>query len=220
MNIYIDASGNPGEFKEESISSLYVMGVVYIADKETEVVLAEGHGQYLPKLNHRLGEYKSSIECSANNSFIEHMLVNGDWCFGTAIGDRIDFKDYGLRYSKSCIKWFTRKALSMVPTALRSGSIEIDTTGSEITDEELLLYLRKNLVNKKWEAINNMKCLESVNSPGIQLADLLAGRVRKFLHYGSVGENTSRRYERAYMNIAEREINQWMFSLKTLEKYT
>jgi Protein of unknown function (DUF3800) len=179
-NVYIDASGRPGEITEPGEVPYCTYTAVFMTQGDADAKLNDIHAIKMRELPPGRREFKSSQPHSANLSFLQGAVSGCQWSFYVVVGFKSDFDNYGLKYPEPCNKWFVKNALQQLPQALASGRVAIDEGSSESKDRDLLAYLRRQFDPNRYPAIRDAVCVKSHEIPGVQLADLISGAYRRY----------------------------------------
>jgi hypothetical protein len=178
-NVYIDASGNPGKISEINDVPYCAYSAVFLASEKDDLALYDIHLSHIKSLRGDKHEFKSSKFVSSTMRFLLSVCSNVSFSVCTVVGRKEKFEAYGLQYPEPCNKWFIRKALKQMPQALRDGVVYIDKCSSSAKESELIEYLHKHFDLSKHIAVRDAICIDSKDSPGIQVADLISGTIRR-----------------------------------------
>lgn len=203
--IYMDTSGGLGQLTQINERPLTVFATVFVANMANDELLRSIHAEVSSSYSGLGSELKSSKPHPANESFLVRAIQEVDWCYITAVARRNSLDGLGLKYPKSFNKWFIKKVLSQMKCALKTGKIEIDKGANDKEDRSLIEYLNKHFDDTVYSAVKNAECVDSIQSPGIQLADLIAGATRRNLEKG--GRKTSS----SYTGLLRRCVAYWEF---------
>ena len=207
MLVFIDESGDAG-FKIERGSSKYFVISLVIFDDDLD---AEETALKIKKLKRTLGksdkfEFKFN-KCSKDfrirffesikscNFRTRSIVINKDHIYSSYLtGSKDSFYNYSIKL-----------VLEHNNDTISEAKIRLDGLGERTFKQSLTSYLRKNLNTKSKVVMKNLKFQDSKESVLIQLADMIAGAIRK-----SSEDNTQD--SKIYLQIIKKRIeNIWRF---------
>lgn len=196
--VFIDDSGDPG-FKPAS-SSHFVMAAALFMDPEVAFAIMQEMDEYRQSLGWRYN-HEFRFKKNPKNIIVELLRKL----------NKYDFQIYATYVDKSAFQytspfidkeklynWTIKELLSIIP--LTDAKIEIDGRSSEQNMHHTATYLRREINNDKSKKLI-IKFEDSVNDNLIQLADIIAGSIHRYLNADKTDYTT-------YMHIIEQKIIQ------------
>ena len=181
MLIFIDESGDVG-FKTDSGSSSHFVIVLIIFDDNLD---AEETALKIKRLKRKLGKSeKFEFKFNKCNKELRLAFLNvvKDCHFrirATVFSKNI-INDKELRSSKNAFYNFALKnSLKYDDYSIEKARIVLDGSGDNSFKQNLINYLRASLNSKKKQVIKTLKIKDSKKDLLIQLADMIAGSIRK-----------------------------------------
>lgn len=200
--IFIDDSGDPG-FKPAS-SPNFVMAAAVFDNPET----ADSLSKAISTFRHSLGwseacEFKFAKDRKAVTKSILHLITRYDFQIYASYIDKANFHNImQIIDNKKLYNWTIKELLETIQP--NNAKIKIDGRSSKTNMRETATYLRRQLnasTSKKLE----IKFEDSVDNNLIQLADLIAGSINRYL-------NNDKTDAKTYYKIIQQKIK----SLKQL----
>lgn len=181
MLIFIDESGDPG-FKVEKGSSKYFVVCLVIFD---DVLDAEETALEIKKLRRSLNK-RDKFEFKFNKCGREYRIrfletvKNCRFRIRAIVFDKEKIYSLHLRGSKdSFYNYSVKTVLEHNNETISNAKVRLDGLGERTFRQSLTSYLRKNLNSKSKIVMKNLKFQDSKDNVLIQLADMVAGTIRK-----------------------------------------
>ena len=182
MLVFIDESGDPGFSFEKGSSKIFVIVCVLFKD-ELEV---EKAAVAIKDLRRKL-QFSDKTEFKFNGSRKKIRLdfLNTIKPFSFTVRTLVVKKEHirskQLKNNKnSFYNYFIKMVLHHNRDTIRNAKIRIDGSGDRQFRRNFLSYLRKELNNKDQKIIKNIKLVDSKENVMIQMADMLAGTIRRY----------------------------------------
>jgi hypothetical protein len=179
--IFIDESGDPGFKIGKGSSDFFVIALVIFED----TLEIEKTSVALKQLKRDLGfpdemEFKFS---KSRNSVRERFLnkVKGfDFKIRALVVKKSDISSEQLKtHKKSFYSYFIKEVLKNGGGTILNAKIRIDGSGDREFRVGFISYLRKQLNSHEKPVMRDLKFVDSVGSIPIQLADMMAGTIRR-----------------------------------------
>lgn len=207
MLVFIDDSGDPG-FKLEGGSSRYfVISCVIFTDS----LEAEKAAVAIKQLRRDLGfpdevEFKFSKSSQSVRSSFLQVLTPFDYSVRSLVIDKTIIRSDELRNNKnSFYSYAIKQVLSHSNNQIINAKIKIDGGGDRSFRKSFLTYLRKQLNSNDKKIMKNCKLVDSKSNVLIQMADMVAGSVRR-------SHLEDKKDADFYKNIIENKIqDEWFF---------
>lgn len=182
MLVFIDDSGDPGFKLREGSSKFFVISCVVFDDElealKTSVAIKELKRKLKfpdsvefkfnkSKKNVRVGFLQkiNSFKFKIRNLIVEKKLIRSD----------------ELRNNKSSFYSYAIKTiLQHSNNTIIDAKIRIDGSGDRIFRKSFLTYLRKQLNTLQKKVVKNSKLIDSKTNELIQMADMIAGAIRRY----------------------------------------
>jgi hypothetical protein len=181
MIIFIDESGDPG-FKTKRGSSAHFVIVLIIFDEEID---AEETALKIKKLKRTLKksnrfEFKFN---KCNRQLREQFLKTIKSCnFRTraiVVDKKVIYEPYLRNNKESFYNFFLRQVLEHNNDTIKNAKIRLDGQGEKIFRQQLSAYLRQQLNSQTKKIMKNLRFRDSKNDVLIQMADMIAGSIRR-----------------------------------------
>lgn len=207
MLVFIDDSGDAGFKIEKGSTAYFVISAVIFSDnleaEKTAVAIKEYRRSLgFPddaefKFNKSKKEIKEGFLKTVNSfDFKIRSLV---------VEKKIIRSDELKNETKSFYSYAIKMLLKYSSNSIINASIKIDGSGDRVFRRTFLSYLRKQLNSKTCQIIYNCKLVDSKRNVLIQLADMIAGSVRR-------SYDTDKKDCNIYKNIIKRHIeDEWKF---------
>jgi len=190
--IFIDESGDAG-FKFDKGSSRFFVMVAIIYDDSLEV---EKTAVAIKSLRRKIG-FSDNKEFKFNklNKEFRVKFFKETNIFKFKVKcltiDKKTLKDRGLRSDKDsfyayAVKMFLKRGASSV----LGTKVKLDGSGDKIFRRNFFSYLRKELNQEDKRMIRNVRFVDSKDNQLIQLADMVAGAIRRSLEEGKSDKDT------------------------------
>ena len=195
--IFIDDSGDPG-FKSHASSSKLVMASAVFMDRKTATMLDLA----ISSFRHTLGwkdnhEFKFRKTHRKEKEEFLRLTTNFNFEIYAVFIDKTKYPD-GYKYpnKKSLYNWTTRELLRTIP--LDNAYITMDGKYQKEYKLKVQSYLRHGF-NNNGKQISKIKVHDSAQDNLIQLADMIAGTLNRFLE----GQKTD---SKIYYKIIKKKI--------------
>ncbi len=206
MLIFIDDSGDPG-FKFEKGSSRYFVIALVIFDDNLE---AEKTALEIKKLKRKLGfpdtgEFKFSKSRNDVKKLFLETVSSSKFRIRCLTIDKKLIHSPELKTNKnSFYSYVIKSAIKYSGGSIFDARVKIDGSGDRIFRKNFLSYLRKNLNSKEKTIIKNCKLVDSKGNVLIQLADMVAGAIRRSCD--------GKEEDVCYKNIIKKQLeDEWFF---------
>ncbi|PIQ70411.1 hypothetical protein COS55_03395 [Candidatus Shapirobacteria bacterium CG03_land_8_20_14_0_80_40_19] len=207
MIIFIDESGDPGFKITKGSSSVFVI-ILVIFDDELE---AEETALKIKKLKRDLGkserfEFKfNGCNKELRIKFLGEVKNCKFRIRSIILSKNVIYSKY-LRNSKDSFYNFALKqVLEHNNKSILKAKIRLDGSGEKVFRKKLTLYLRKSLNSSTKKVMQNLRFRDSKNDVLIQLADMIAGSIRRYCEKNTEDWNVYREI------IKKREEDAWEF---------
>lgn len=207
MLVFIDESGDPGFKLSKGASAFFVVALVIFEDQldaEETALKIKRHMQFLRK--------SSRFEFKFNKSNHQHRLgflqAVADCAFkvrAIVVDKEVIYSQQLREHKGSFYNYFLRMVLERNNDAIRDAKIRLDSSGEKAMRRELQTYLRQNLNSHTKKVMKNLRFRDSQKDVLIQLADMVAGAIRKKY------ENYKSSDKEYYSIIKQRVHNIWEF---------
>lgn len=181
MKIFIDESGDPG-FKIEEGSSRFFIVALIIFDDNREVDKARTAISNL-KREWKKGEYFefkfSKMSRKERQQFLR-IAVQAKFKIRAVIFDKVRMNTLQLEhFKKNYYQYAIRSLLEHHDCTIQGSEIKIDTFGENYYRENLIKYFNEHLCSSPDETGKHLTFQDSKHDVLIQLADVVAGSLRK-----------------------------------------
>jgi hypothetical protein len=182
MIIFIDESGDPGFALERGSSKIFVIVCVIFEDEleaeKTAVAIKELRRKL--KFSDRM-EFKFSGSSRQTRIAFLHSIKPFSFKVRALVVQKDKIRSEQLRNDKnSFYSYFIKMVLEHNRGTIFNAKIRIDGSGDRIFRRRFLTYLRKQLNTKERKVMKNVKLVNSKSNVLIQMADMLAGTVRRY----------------------------------------
>lgn len=207
MLVFIDDSGDAGFKLDKGSSEFFVISAV-IFDDDLE---AEKTAIAIKELRRKL-KFPDDVEFKFNKSskktrkeFLE-AVASYKFRIRSIVVDKKLIYSHELKNDKNSFYSYTIKSLLKYNNnSILGASIKIDGSGDRIFRKNFLAYLRKQLNSKQSKIIKNCKLSDSKSNVLIQLADMIAGSIRR-------SYETNKTDCKTYKTIIKKRIeDEWKF---------
>lgn len=182
MLVFIDDSGDPSFSIEKGASKMFVICCV-VFDDELE---AEKTAIAIKEFRRTLKfpdtvEFKfSGSSLKTRLSFLESLRPFG-FKIRALVVDKGKIRSGQLKNDKqSFYSYFIKMVLQHNRGSIIDAHVRIDGSGDRIFRKRFLTYLRKELNSKQRKVIKNVRLVDSKTNVLIQMADMIAGTVRRY----------------------------------------
>lgn len=182
MLVFIDDSGDPSFKIDKGASKNFVICCI-IFDDELE---AEKVAVTIKELRRKLG-FSDRVEFKFNGSNFQTRIAflkevsKYNFRVRTLVVDKTNITSGQLKNDKqSFYSYFIKMVLQHNKGTIKNAKIRIDGSGDRIFRKKFVTYLRKQLNSKQQKVINNISLVDSKTNVLIQLADMIAGTIRRY----------------------------------------
>lgn len=181
MQIFVDESGDPGFLIEGGSSRFFVVAVVIFEDDnqagQARVALENlGHRWSKPKKF----ELKFSKLSEAERVEALHVATKFSFKIRAVIFDKVRMNELQLQhFKKNYYQYAIRSLLDRPDSNLTNSILKIDTFGEDAYRQGLVDYFTKHICNPDDQTKCQLVFQDSKYDVLIQLADLIAGALRK-----------------------------------------
>lgn len=181
MLVFIDDSGDPG-FKLDKGSSRYFIVLLLIFDDELE---AEKTAIAIKDLRRTLGfpdDVEFKFHKSSKDVRVKFLQTVNSFTFRVRalVVDKTLIRSQELRTNKNSFYGYAIKTtLKYTNKSVLDAKVRIDGGGDRIFRKSFLSYLRRQLNSGEQTIMKNCKMVDSKGNVLIQMADMIAGSVRR-----------------------------------------
>ncbi|MFA6073871.1 MAG: DUF3800 domain-containing protein [Candidatus Woesearchaeota archaeon] len=182
MLVFIDDSGDPSFKIDKGASKNFVICCI-IFDDELE---AEKVAVTIKELRRKLG-FSDRVEFKFNGSNFQTRIAflkevsKYNFRVRILVVDKTNITSGQLKNNKqSFYSYFIKMVLQHNKGTIKNAKIRIDGSGDRIFRKKFITYLRKQLNSKQQKVINNISLVDSKTNVLIQLADMIAGTIRRY----------------------------------------
>jgi hypothetical protein len=182
MIVFIDESGDPG-FKISKGSSLHFVVALVIFDEE---LFAEETALKIKKLRKKLNksdqfEFKFNKCGQKIRKAFLHEIESCHFRIRAIVFNKEKIYSSFLRTSKeSYYNFALRQVLEHNNKTINNAKLRLDGRGEKEFRKQLTSYLRKHLNYKTKKVMHNLRFRDSKKDVLIQLADMVAGSIRRY----------------------------------------
>ncbi|TRZ78172.1 DUF3800 domain-containing protein [bacterium] len=207
MQVFIDDSGDAGFKLNRGSSKIFVISAV-IFDDELE---AEKTALAIKELKREL-KFPDEVEFKFNKSskkvrmqFLEAVNKYEFKVRSIVIDKQIIHSEELINNKNSFYSYAIKSLLNYSGNAISNAKIKIDGSGDKLFRKNFLTYLRKNLNSSNRIIIKSCKLIDSKKNVLIQLADMIAGSVRRSYDHSKMDS-------KIYKSIIQKHIDdEWNF---------
>ena len=182
MLVFIDDSGDPSFKIDKGASKNFVICCV-IFDDELE---AEKTAVAIKDLRRKL-KFSDRVEFKFNGANFQTRTAflkevsKYNFRIRALVVDKSKVKSGLLKNDKqSFYSYFIKTVLQYNKGTIKNAKIRIDGSGDRVFRKKFLTYLRKQLNSKQQKVISNITLVDSKSNVLIQLADMVAGTIRRY----------------------------------------
>lgn len=204
--IFIDESGDPGFKLDKGSSNFFVIALV-IFDDTLEI---EKSSVAIKELKRNLAfpgemEFKFSKSRDDVRKRFLNIINEFDFKIRSLVVPKKNIRSGELRNNKrSFYSYFIRQVLRNGGETITDARVRIDGSGDREFRSSFLTYLRKELNSNDRHVLTDLKFVDSRGSIPIQIADMVAGAIRRFYEGKS---------SRGFKNIIKKHIeDEWIFN--------
>lgn len=207
MLVFIDDSGDPG-FKIDKGSTKFFVISLIIFDDELE---AEKTAIAIKELRRSLkfpDDMEFKFNKSSKNVREKFLRTINPFCFkirSLTIDKGLIRSDELKRNKNSFYSYAIKMVLKHSNNSILNAKVKIDGSGDRIFRKSFLSYLRRQLNSRHKRIIKNCKLVNSKGNVLIQMADMIAGSIRRSCDKAKTDSGT-------YKDIIKRHIeDEWWF---------
>lgn len=181
MKIFIDESGDPGFKIEEGSSRFFIVALIIFDDYKE----ADKARSLLTNLKKEWGksddfEFKFSKMSRKERQQVLKTAVQTNFSIRAVIFDKVRMNTLQLEhFKKNYYQYAIRSLLEHHDCTIQGSEIKIDTFGENYYRENLLQYFNEHLCSSPDETHKHLVFQDSKYDVLIQLADVVAGSLRK-----------------------------------------
>ena len=179
--VFIDDSGDPGFKVDKGATSHFVIACVIFEDS----LVAEETAVAIKKYRRNLGfsdrtEFKFTRSRNVIKKGFLKVVSKFNFKIRVIVVDKSVINSEELQTSHdSFYNYFTKQVLFHSKGALHNARIRLDGHGNKLFKRNLSTYLRKELNGKNKKIMKNMRLVDSKKDVLIQMADMIAGAIRR-----------------------------------------
>lgn len=181
MQIFIDESGDPGFLIEEGSSRFFVVALVIFEDDE-QVRQARLALEALARRWHKPNKFELKFSKLTEAERVEALQVATKFQFKirSVIFDKVRMNELQLQhFKKNYYQYAIRSMLDRPGINLSNSTLKIDTFGEDYYRDNLLNYFAEHVCDPHDDSKCQLIFQDSKFDVLIQLADLVAGALRK-----------------------------------------
>lgn len=181
MQIFIDESGDPGFLIEDGSSRFFVVAIV-IFEKDDQASLTKLELEKLGERWHKPKKFELKFSKLSEAERVEALQLASkfDFKIRAVIFDKVRMNELQLQhFKKNYYQYAIRSLLDRPDCNLTNSTIKIDTFGEDYYRDSLVEYFTKHICNPDESATCQLVFQDSKYDVLIQLADLVAGALRK-----------------------------------------
>ncbi len=181
MQIFVDESGDPGFLIEGGSSRFFVVAVV-IFDDENQANLTRAALEDLGRRWSKPKKFELKFSKLSEAERVEALHVAAKFSFKirSVIFDKVRMNELQLQhFKKNYYQYAIRSLLDRPDYNLTNSVLKIDTFGEDAYRQGLVDYFTKHICNPDDQTICQLVFQDSKYDILIQLADLVAGALRK-----------------------------------------
>lgn len=179
--VFIDDSGDPGFNIKKGASSHFVIACVIFNDE----LIAEETALVIKKYRREVGfpdtvEFKFAKSRNEIKKGFLKVVNKFDFDIRAIVVDKKIIRSNELKKSKdSFYNYFIKQVLLHNKGALVNSKIRLDGHGDRYFRRNLTTYLRRELNSREKKVMKNMRLVNSKQNVLIQMADMVAGAIRR-----------------------------------------
>lgn len=185
MIVFIDESGDPG-FRVSKGSSKHFVIVLIVFYEEID---AEETALQIKKLKKSLGK-KESFEFKfnkCNKEYREKFLKTVQKCNfhirAIVFNKELVYSNHLKQNKERFYNFALRMVLEHSASTIQKAKIRLDGSGEREFRKQLTTYLRRFLNNSEKKIVENIRFRDSQTDVLIQLADMIAGSIRRYFDH-------------------------------------
>ncbi len=205
--VFIDDSGDPGFKVSKGATSHFVIACVIFDDS----LIAEEVAVTIKKYRRKLGfsdraEFKFTRSRNVIKRGFLKEISKFDFKIRAIVVDKSIINSEELQTSHdSFYNYFIKQVLLHSKGTLHNARIRLDGHGNKLFKKNLTTYLRRELNSKDKKIMKNMRLVDSKKDVLIQMADMVAGAIRR-------SYDTRKTENKTYRKIINKKIEDcWEF---------
>lgn len=207
MLVFIDDSGDAGFKLDKGSTPFFVIACIIFDDDLEALKVKVAIKEVRRKLKFPdLVEFKFFKSKSiTRNKFLE-AIIPYSFRVRAIVIDKSKIRSDELKYNKnSFYSYVIKLVLQHSNNTILNAKIRIDGSGDRVFKKSFLTYLRKQLNSKQKVVMKNCKLVDSKSDELIQLADMIAGSIRR-------SYDTTKSDSQSYKKIIKKHIeDEWLF---------
>lgn len=207
MIVFVDDSGDAGFKLDKGSTRFFVIACVIFDDDlealKTKVAIKEYRRKLKFPDDVEFKFFKSSED--VRKGFLEAVNPH-KFRIRAIVIDKSKIRSNELKYNKSSFYSYAIKiVLQHSNNTIINAKIRIDGSGDRIFKKSFLTYLRKQLNSKQKKVMKNCKLVNSQSDELIQLADMVAGSIRR-------SYDITKKDAPSYRNTIKKHVeDEWLF---------
>ncbi|MCE7897775.1 MAG: hypothetical protein DPW11_00195 [bacterium] len=179
--VFIDDSGDPGFNIANGATTHFVIACIVFND----TLVAEETAIAIKKYRRSLGfsdrsEFKFAKSSDAIKIGFLKIIAKYDFRIRAVVVDKHRIRSQELQTSHdSFYNYFIKQVLLHSKGSLKDSKIRLDGHGNKLFKKNLTTYLRRELNNRHKKIMRNMRLVDSTQDVLIQMADMIAGAIRR-----------------------------------------
>ena len=205
--VFIDDSGDPGFKVDKGATSHFVIACIIFDDS----LVAEETAVAIKKYRRSIGfpdnmEFKFTKSKNEIKKGFLKTISKFDFRVRAIVVDKSIVRSQELKFFKdSFYNFFIKEVLSKSKDSLHNSRIRLDGHGNRLFKRNLSTYLRRELNSNDKKIMKNMRLVDSKKDVLIQMADMIAGAIRR-------SYDNRKKENKIYRKIISKKIeNCWEF---------
>lgn len=207
MLIFIDDSGDPGFKLDKGSTKNFVISLVIFDDN----LEAEKTAVAIKELRRKFG-FPDNMEFKFHNSRNKvkeeffRTINQFNFRVRSLVVDKNKVRSEELKNNKeSFYSYFIKSVLKHSNNTILNACIKIDGSGDRVFRKSFLAYLRRELNSRQKKIMKNCKLVDSRGNILVQMADMVAGSIRR-------SHDKDKTDAKIYRNIIRKHIeDEWLF---------
>jgi hypothetical protein len=207
MIVFIDESGDAGFKISKGSSPNFVIAMAIFKDE----LVAEETALSIKKLRKKLGyhehfEFKFNKCNKSHRELFFNTVKPYDFSIRAIVFNKAKLYSSHLRETKNDFYSFAlRMVLEHNDDMIKNAKIRLNGSGEKSFRQQLTTYLRKSLNTKNSRIMQNLRFRDSSQDVLIQLADMIAGSIRRYYDKSTLDWNVYRKL------LKTKEDDIWLF---------
>lgn len=192
--VFIDDSGDPGFKIKKGASSHFVVACIIFDDPLVAEETALAIKKYRRKINFPdTVEFKFSKSSNRIKKGFLKSISKFDFRIRAVVVDKSIIRSEELKNSKnSFYNYFIKEVLVHNKGTLKNSKIKLDGHGDRLFRRNMATYLRRELNTSQKKVMKNFRLVNSRQNVLIQMADMIAGAIRRSYVSGKKNNKTYR----------------------------